>query len=119
MAVTLLGILIVVSSSQPLKAAVPMVVTLLGIVVFLQPTIRVFVSVSIMALQLSLESYFELPVSTVMEASPGHCENASFPMEVTPLGIVIAARAEQEEKALLEIVTTLVPMTTEDKAEQP
>ena len=42
-------------------------VTLLGMVVLGMPQINVFVSVSIIALQLSRESYFVLPASTFKE----------------------------------------------------
>ena len=42
--------------AQPQKASTPIEVTLLGIIVFLHPPIRVLVDVSIMALQLSRES---------------------------------------------------------------
>lgn len=57
MLVTELGIVIEVKSKQPEKAPIPMLVTELGISVFLQPAISVLVDVSIIALQLSLESY--------------------------------------------------------------
>lgn len=46
-----------------------MVVTLLGIIVFWHPTIKAFVSVSIIALQLFLESYFGL-FSTFIDVNP-------------------------------------------------
>jgi hypothetical protein len=39
-----------------------------GIIVFLHPKIKVFVSVSIMALQLFLLSYLVLPSSTVIDS---------------------------------------------------
>jgi hypothetical protein len=58
MLITLLGSVIDVRSLQPEKAFLPMLVTLLGMVVFLHPAINVFEAVSIMALQLSRESYF-------------------------------------------------------------
>ena len=54
--VTLFGILTDCKPVQPLKAPKPILTTLFGIVVFLQPAIKVLVAVSIMALQLSLES---------------------------------------------------------------
>jgi hypothetical protein len=50
--VTLLGMMMEVIE-HPQKALPPMLVTLLGIIVFWQPAIRVFVAVSIIALQLS------------------------------------------------------------------
>ena len=67
MLVTLLGITTEVKLEQYRKALDPMLVTLLGIVVLLHPAINVFVWVSIIALQLSLESYVGLPSATAME----------------------------------------------------
>ena len=52
---TLLGIVMLVKEVQPLKA--PLMETMsLGIIVFLHPLINVFDAVSIIALQLFLES---------------------------------------------------------------
>jgi hypothetical protein len=70
MVVTLLGMVIDVRPEQFMKADLPMLVTLLGIVVLLQPRIRVFVDVSIRALQLSLELYCGFSLSTVIEVRP-------------------------------------------------
>ena len=67
MLVTLLGISTEVKLEQPAKASSPMLVTLLGMVVSLHPAIKVFVWVSIIALQLFLESYAGLPSATAME----------------------------------------------------
>ena len=67
MLVTLLGIMTSVSPVQPLKASPPMLVTLLGMIVFLQPDISVLEAVSMMALQLSRESYTALPDATVID----------------------------------------------------
>ena len=55
--ITELGIVTEVKSLQPKKALIPIEVTVLGIIVFLQPIINSLVLVSMMALQLSLESY--------------------------------------------------------------
>ena len=66
MVVTELGIVMLVSPMQPLKAWLPMVVTELGITVFWQPIIKVLFAVSIMALLLLRESYVELSFATVM-----------------------------------------------------
>ena len=49
-----------------------MLVTLSGIIVFLHPTMSVFVDVSIMALQLLHESYTLLPLATFISARPLH-----------------------------------------------
>ena len=56
MLVTESGMLIDVSPLQPQNALSLMLVTELGMVVFLQPVIKVFVAVSMMALQLLRES---------------------------------------------------------------
>ena len=70
MLVTLLGIVMEVRPEQYSKAPSPMLVTLLGITVFLHPITRVFVAVSIMALQLFLLSYFVFPDATTIEVNP-------------------------------------------------
>ena len=62
---------------QPSNAQSPILVTELGIIVFLHPLINVFVAVSIMALQFSRESYTELPLSTFMLVKPLQPRNAS------------------------------------------
>ena len=64
-------------------------------IAFLQPTINVLVPVSIIALQLSLESYNELFESTAMDSIDEQPENAWIPMEATLFGIVIDVRDEQ------------------------
>ena len=60
------GIVIEARLEQPEKAAYPILVTEFGITVFLHPAINVLDSVSIMALQLFLLSYFLFPCSTVI-----------------------------------------------------
>ena len=67
MLVTLLGMVTEVRL-QLRNALSPMDVTLLGMTVFLQPANKVLDDVSMMALQLLRESYFVLPVSTMIEA---------------------------------------------------
>ena len=52
--------------SQSAKALSPIEVMVLGMMVLLQPVIKVFVAVSMMALQLLRESYLEFPLSTFM-----------------------------------------------------
>ena len=59
--------MIVLKEKQPPKAPSPIEVTLSGIIVLAQPTIRVLVEVSIIALQSSLESYTGFPSSTMIE----------------------------------------------------
>ena len=95
MLVTLLGMVTDVKPEQPEKAEEPMLVTLLGITVDLHPTINLFVSVSIIALQLSRESYLSLPLSTSIKVNPEQPEKAEEPMLVTLLGIVTEVKPEQ------------------------
>ena len=54
--VTELGIETSASPEQPSKALLPIVVTVLGMMVLLQPAINLLVELSIIALQPSLES---------------------------------------------------------------
>ena len=70
MFVTLLGIVTDVKLEQPSKAPAPMLVTLLGMTVFLHPAISVLVAVSIIALQFSRESQIVLPSSTIIDSKP-------------------------------------------------
>ena len=70
MLVTLEGISTDVKALQPENAYSPMLVTLEVILVFLHPAIKVFVAVSIIALQLFRESYLAFPGSTTMEVKP-------------------------------------------------
>ena len=59
---------------QPEKAANPIDVTLLGIIVFWHPLINWFVAVSMMALQLSRESYTGLLLLTSIDVMLLHAE---------------------------------------------
>jgi len=99
MLVTLLGMVMDVRLEQSWNALSPMLVTLLGMVVFLQPAISVLLAVSIIALQLSRESYFVFPDSTFMEVSKEQPENAADPMLVTLLGMVMVVRPEHLSNA--------------------
>ena len=58
MEVTLLGMVMEFRLLQPSNAETPMDVTSLGMIVFIQPTIKLFEDVSMIALQLFRESYF-------------------------------------------------------------
>ena len=141
MLVTLFGIVMEVREEQSEKALRPILVTLLGIVVFLQPAMRVLVAVLIIALQFSRLSYVEFLLSTTMEVKEEHPtkapttmrstlfpmvtevreeqpEKAPSPMLVTLLGIVTEVKEEQPEKALSPIHVTLLPMVTEIREEQ-
>ena len=53
-----------------------MLVTLLGMIVVLQPEIKVLEDVLIIALQLLRESYMRLPLDTIIEVKPVQPENA-------------------------------------------
>ena len=73
--ITELGISIEVKPVHPLNAITPMDVTLLGITVFLQPSINSLLPVSIIALQFSRESYTEFPDPTTICSNPAHPPN--------------------------------------------
>ena len=62
-----------------------MLVTVLGMMVFLQPATKVLVAVSIIALQLSRLSYIVFPASTTMEVKEEQPMKAELPILVTPL----------------------------------
>ncbi len=141
MLVTLLGMEMEVRLEHPQKANPPMLVTVFGMVEFLQPAIRVLEDVSIMALQLFLESYLgfdgsikmvfnieqhqktRLPMLVtllpmVTEVSPEHPQKASFSMLVTLLGMVMEGRLEQPSKAIRPMLVTLLGMAMEVRPEQ-
>ena len=107
MLVTLFGIVMLARPSQLLKAKPPMLVTLLGMVVFLQPAISVFVAVSIIALQPLRLSYTVLPLSTFMLARLRQSLNAWYPMLVTLFGMVMLARLVQLVNAWYPMLVTL------------
>jgi hypothetical protein len=89
-----------VMPAQLRKALPPIIVTVLGITVFLQPHKRVFDDVPIIALQLSRESYTVLPSSTVMEVKPVQSMKASDWISVTEPGMVKEVRLLQLRKAI-------------------
>ena len=99
MLVTLFGMVTEVRPLQPSKALSPMLVTSLGMTVFLQPAINVFVEVSIIALQLSRESYFVFSESTAIEVRPLQPSKGAVPMLVTLSGMVMEIRSSQPTKA--------------------
>ena len=99
--------LIEVRVEQYQNADSPMVVIVLGIIVFLHPATRVLVAVSTIALQLSRLSYIGLPFSTMIVPNDGHPDSTPASMFVTPLGIVIEARELQCQKTRSPIVVTL------------
>ena len=102
-----LGIVTEVMPLQPENALWPMEVTELGMVVFLQPVTKMLVSVSMIALQLSRESYLELPASTTMLASSSQPLNALLLIEVIVLGIVTEVKTLLEANAQSPIDVTV------------
>ena len=70
MLVTELGMVTLVRPEQSSNALLPMLVTELGMMVLLHPAINVFDAVSMMALQLSRESYELLLDATVRQVRP-------------------------------------------------
>lgn len=90
MRLTELGMLIEKREPHPEKAEGPIDETVLGIVVFLHPTINLFVFLSIIALQLLRLSYTLLAAFTLIEAKPPHPEKAEEAIEITELGMVKA-----------------------------
>ena len=89
------------------KELTPKSVTLLGIEVFLQPTINVLVAVSMIALQLFRESYMGLTASTLIVVSLELPLNALSPMLVTLSGMVILVSSWQLAKAISPMLVTL------------
>ena len=77
------------------KAPSPIFVTDGGMVVFLHPLISVSLSVCIMALQSSLESYTLLSLETVMLVRLVQPEKAHSPISVTDGGMEMLVRLEQ------------------------
>ena len=94
-----------------------MLITPLGIVVFLHPLIRVLVAVSMIALQLLRLSYTLLPDVTVIDLRFLQL-NASSPMLVTLLGIVMDANDSHPQKALSPMLVTLFGIVIDVKDEQ-
>ena len=83
-----------VRPEQSSNALLPMLVTELGMMVLLHPAINVFDAVSMMALQLSRESYEELPDATVRLVKLEQPLNAPLPMLVTEFPMVTLVRPE-------------------------
>ena len=95
-----------VKPEHPQKAPTPIVVTELGILVFIQPVINSLSAVLIIALQLFLESYTGLLLSTFITAKLEQLIKASQSSEVTEYGIVMFVKPEHSEKTLELIVVT-------------
>ena len=97
----------------PVKAYFPMDVTPFGIIVALHPDIRVLVFVSIMALQLSLESKVTLALSTIIERRELQLEKTLSPIKDVLEPILSEVILLQPEKALRPISVTLLGITTD------
>ena len=95
-----------------------MLVTLLGMVEFMQPAINVLLSLSMIALQLSLESYLALLGATTIDVKLEQLRKATSPMLVTPLPMTTEVKLEQLAKAELPMLVTLLGISTEVKLEQ-
>ena len=93
------GIIMLLSDEQPSKALSPIFVTDSGIIVDLQPKIRVFVFVSIMALQPSRESYTGLSSATTILSSDAQLVKAYHPILATESGRVMLSSEVQPSKA--------------------
>ena len=72
-----------------------MLITEFGITVFIHPAINIFVFVSIIALQLSRESYLLFPVSTSIVIRLEHPLNNPHPILVTNFDMVTQVNSEQ------------------------
>ena len=78
-----------------------------------------FVTVLTIALQLSLESYTEFSLSTMMLSKLLQPVNASSPIEVTELGITTEVKLLQPVNAYLPIEVTELGISTDVKLLQP
>ena len=76
-----------VNPLHPQKEEAPINVTVAGILVLLQPTIRALVAETIIALQLSLESYLVFWGETIIEDKPEQFLKAPVPIEFNELPI--------------------------------
>ena len=115
----LFGMTIEVRPMQELNAFSPMVGISFGIIVFLQANMRLAVCVSIIALQLYLESYTVFPLSTLIDSTPVQPLKAPLPIDVTLRGIFIEDRLVQLWKAALPIDVTVFGIVTEVRPLQP
>lgn len=114
---TLLGISIEVRPVQPAKAS-NILVTLLGMTVFLHPAINVLEAVSMRALQLSRESYTVFSESTLIELKFRHPEKILYSINTTFLGMITEVRPVPE-KAPIIILFTLLGMSIVVRLKQP
>lgn len=96
-----------------------MFVTLLGMIVFLQPAFRVLVAVSIIALQLLRESNCEFPSSTINEVMPMQFWKGLPYISCKLFGMVMEVRPVQPEKAYLWISFMPLGIVMDVKPVQP
>jgi hypothetical protein len=101
MLVTELGIVIRARPLQLSNADSPMPVTVLGMMVFLHPLIRVLDAVSMIALHPLRESYLLFSVPTFILPKLLHPLKAPYPMLVTELPMVALVKPLQ--KAYLQV----------------
>ena len=99
MLVTLLGIITLINPTQSANAETPMLVTLFGIIVELDPRTKVFVDVSIIALQSFLLSKTGLSSSTIILVNSPQFSNTSLLILATLLGILTTAKLLQSRNA--------------------
>ena len=92
-----------------------MLVTELGIMVFLHPAIKVLLLFSIMALQSSRESYISLSEATDIDSKHEQPLKTKYPMLFTEFGMVTEIKPLQPEKAPLPMLFTELPIVTEVK----
>ena len=104
---------------EPEKHPSPKLVTEEGITVFIHPAIIVLLSVSIIALQLSRESYTGLFSSTMMEERALQYSKQKFPNLVTEEGMSMEVREVQSLKHSTPRLVTDEGMSMEVRAEQP
>ena len=96
-----------------------MPVTVLGMIVPLQPATSMLLAIITMALHPLRLSYTALSLSTMIDERALHDENAPMPMLSTDPGMLIAVRALQPEKAPSPIVVTELGIVTEVSALHP
>ena len=89
---------------QAEKQRSPKLVTDSGIRVFSQPAISVFVDVSMIALQFSLESYTGLPSATIMLSKRQPLKHAN-PRLVTDSGMVMEGKLQPQKQPSPILVT--------------
>ena len=104
--------------AQPQKAPLPREVTEEGITVLMQPAIKQFPSVNMIALQSPLLSYAGFPGSTSMDEREEQLAKAKASMEVTEEGMAIDLREVQPLKAPPPMEVTEEGISMETREEQ-